>query len=231
MMRIPETIAIDGPAASGKSSVGLDVANYFGYLFLDTGVMYRAVTWKAINHSIDLNDEQKVSDLVNRVSIDIKPPSVMDGRVNDIVVDSEDITWNIRAPEVNYHVSLVSSYQEVRQVLTSLQREIGLKGKVVMVGRDIGTVVLPDAEIKIFLNASAEERAKRRYKEELERGEKPNFHDLFAALKERDKMDSSRIFAPLLPAEDAIIIDTDYKQKTDVVNEIIKIAIEKGISQ
>lgn len=226
-MRIPGSIAIDGPAASGKSSVGLGVAKYFGYLFLDTGIMYRAVTWAAIDQAIDVNDEQGVSDLVQNVSIDIKPPSVMDGRINDVYLDEKDITWKIRDPEVNNHVSLVSTYPKVREVLTASQMKIGLRGKIVMVGRDIGTVVMPHADLKIFLKASARERAKRRFDEEVERGENPDFNKLYKALKERDKIDSSRALAPLIPAEDAIVINTDRKTKEKVIKEIIYLAIGK----
>jgi len=226
-MRIPKIIAIDGPAASGKSSVGLGVAKYFGYLFLDTGIMYRAVTWAIIKRSIDVTDEQKVSDLVQNISIKIRPPTVMDGRNNDVYLDGEDITWKIREPSINFHVSIVSTYPKVREVLTANQKKIGLMGNIVMVGRDIGTVVMPYADLKIFLKASAEERAKRRFDEEVKRGEKPDFKKLYTALIERDKIDSSRILAPLIPADDAIIINTDQKSKEEVIKEIIDIAIGK----
>jgi cytidylate kinase len=211
IMAYPNRIAIDGPAASGKSSVGMGVAQYFGYLFLDTGIMYRAVTWAIIDQFINVDNEQMVSDLVQKITIEIKAPSVLDGRINDIYVDGEDITWKIKDPKINLLVSIVSAYPKVREVLTASQKIIGSKGKIVMAGRDIGTVVMPNADLKIFLKASAEERAKRRFDEEIKRGE----------------IDSSRILAPLIPAADAIIINTDKKTKDEVIHEIISIAIGK----
>ena len=159
MMTTVHTIAIDGPAASGKSTLGKRLADWLGYLFFDTGVMYRAVTYKAISGDLDVNDERAVTQLAEEIQIDVKPPSADDGRTSDVWADGEDITWDIRTPEVEAYVSLVSAYAGVRQAMAATQRKIGLRGRVVMVGRDIGTVVLPEADVKIYLEASVEERA------------------------------------------------------------------------
>lgn len=215
------SIAIDGPAASGKSSVGLKVANRLGYLYLDTGVMYRAVTWAALDKGIDIFDESKVSKLALILKIRIDQPSKDDGRVNDIYVDDIDVTWKVKEQRVNENVSQVSKYPEVRNSLTLQQQNIALKGNIVMVGRDIGTVVLANAKRKFFLNASEEERARRRYEEEKVRGGNPNYKEILDNVKKRDKIDSTRDLAPLVPANDAVIIDTNNKNIDQVVEEIL----------
>src|SRR3970040_1826071 len=137
-------IAIDGPAASGKSTLGLRLANTLGYLFFDTGVMYRAVTWLALQRGIDVRDEAALTALAEKTQIDVAPASRSDGRACDVLVGGKDITWETRLPEVDANVSAVSAYRGVRSALSRQQRRIGLRGKVVMVGRDIGTVVLPE---------------------------------------------------------------------------------------
>lgn len=208
-MPFPKTIAIDGPAASGKSTLGKKLADDLGYLFIDTGVMYRAVTWAALQRDVAPEDEAGVTALAERCEIDIRPPSRGDGRQCDILADGQDVTWDIRRPEVDANVSLVSSYAGVRRALTAQQRRIGLRGKVVMVGRDIGTVVLPEAEAKIYLDASPEERARRRYLEILARGEGADYEEILEAMRARDAFDSSREMAPLCPAEDAIVLNSD----------------------
>ena len=218
-------IAIDGPAASGKSSVGIKLANRLGFLFLDTGVMYRAVTWAAINNHLKLHDEEEISRMMEDLTIDIKQPTVDDGRVNDIFVDGEDATWKIRQPDVNENVSQVSKYVKVRKILTEKQRQIAESGNIVMVGRDIGTIVLPDAEVKIFLEASLEERARRRLKEESWRDASVTFSEILDNLRHRDEIDSKREIAPLVPAEDSIFINTDGKTIAEVVEEIFQIAV------
>ena len=215
------SIAIDGPAASGKSSVGLKLAKQLGYLFLDTGVMYRGVTWAALNKGIDIFDESKVSELASNIMIKIDQPSIDDGRVNDICVDGVDLTWKIKEQGVNDFVSQVSKYHGVRNTLTLQQQKIALQGNIVMVGRDIGTVVLPNTNRKFFLNASVEERAKRRYEEEIKRGGNPNYTEILDNVIKRDKIDSTRDLAPLVPASDAIIIDTNNKNIDQVVEEIL----------
>jgi len=222
-LKLPNVITIDGPVASGKSSVGLKIAKELGYLFLDTGIMYRAVTWAVINQNVNIDDVKEVSTLAQQIVIEIKPPTKSDGRINDVFVDKVDVTWKIREPEVNENVSQVSRYQFVRKVLTEQQQEFGRRGKIVMAGRDIGTIVMPNADLKIFLEASVKERALRRYNEELKRGKQSNLEDVIENVEMRDKIDSSRKIAPLIPAEDAVIINTDGKDISRVVDEILNI--------
>jgi CMP/dCMP kinase len=209
-------IAIDGPAASGKSTLAFRLARSLGYLYFDTGLMYRAVTWLALNRNVDIKNEAAVTSLAEAVPIDVTAPSLEDGRPCDVVVDGHDITWEIRKPEVEAHVSAVSAYAGVRRALTLQQRRIGLRGKVVMVGRDIGTIVLPDADLKIYLDASAQERARRRHKEILERGGHARYEDILSKVIERDRIDSTRTIAPLKPADDSVILDSDLLDADEV---------------
>jgi len=225
---IPSTIAIDGPAASGKSTIAKRLADRLGYLYFDTGVMYRAITWVALQRQADLNDPELITSLAENVRIDVQPPSFNDGRDSDIRADDEDITWEIRRPEVDVNVSVVAAYPGVRAALTSQQRRIGLKGCVVMVGRDIGTVVLPDADLKIYLDASVAERARRRFKESLMRGEMVTYDAVLQAMKLRDEIDSTRDVAPLCAADDAIIIDSDGMSIEAVVDLTMKLIDERG---
>lgn len=208
-MGIPKVIAIDGPAASGKSTLGHKLAQTLGYLYFDTGVMYRAVTLIALQQGISIGDEVAITTLAELTQIDVRPASVQDGRAYDVVVDGQDITWAIRRPEVDANVSPVSAYVGVRKALSTQQRRIGERGRVVMVGRDIGTVVLPDAELKIYLDASVEERARRRYQELLLRGEPADYNHILGAMRRRDHIDSNRKAAPLRPASDACILCSD----------------------
>ena len=224
-MPLPKIITIDGPAASGKSTLGKKIADQLGYVFFDTGVMYRAVTWTALQRGIDIADEPAVTALAEEVELDIRPPSQFDGRACDILADGEDVTWQIRRAEVDANVSQVSAYAGVRQALTTQQRRIGLRGSVVMVGRDIGTVVLPDAELKIFLDASVEERARRRYLELRQRGEPADLEEIIQSMRLRDQIDSTRQFAPLRRPEDAFVINSDhlsFEQVFDLVTDLIQ---------
>jgi len=202
------TIAIDGPAASGKSTIGELLAWRLGYLYLDTGAMYRAVTWVALEQGINIAAEEAITALAENVEINIARSTVDDGRQYTVYANGEDVTWEIRRPEVDANVSPVSAYPGVRQALTEQQRRIGRRGRIVMMGRDIGTVVLPEADLKVYLGATVEERARRRYREILERGEEADYEKVLAAMRRRDKIDSEREAAPLRPADDAIIIDT-----------------------
>ena len=208
-MGLPKTIAIDGPAGSGKSTLGNLLADELGYLYLDTGTMYRAVTLAAFNQDLDISDETAIGKLAHQVRIDVRPPSKADGRDYDVLLNGEDVTWEIRKEIVNANVSPVSAYGAVREAMTAQQRRIAREHEVVMVGRDIGTVVVPDAELKIYLDATVEVRAHRRYQEMVERGENANFDAVLASLKNRDQIDSSREIAPLKPAEDAVVIKAD----------------------
>jgi cytidylate kinase len=219
-MSIPSIIAIDGPAASGKSTLGLRLAREFGYLFFDTGVMYRAVTWAVLRRHIPVADEETITDLAEQINIDVRPASATDGRTSDILVDGQDVTWDIRQTEVEANVSAISAYPGVRRALTIQQRRIGQRGRVVMVGRDIGTVVLPEADLKIYLDASAEERARRRYAELRQRGENADYDKILAAMRERDRIDSTRQVAPLRPAPDAIILNSTELDADQVIMKV-----------
>ena len=222
-MTIPRTIAIDGPAASGKSTLGERLARRLGYLYFDTGVMYRAVTLKALQTGTDVYDEPGVTRLAETIMIDVRQASVNDGRMYDVLLDGVDVTWEIRSAPVAANVSVVSTYAGVRKAMTEQQRRIGLQGNVVMVGRDIGTVVLPDADLKIYLDASAEERARRRFVEEQARGISTSYEDILDNVRTRDKIDSSREVAPMRPAEDAIILNSDHLDADGVLEAAIRL--------
>jgi len=221
MKKIPDKIAIDGPAASGKSTVAERLAQKLGYLYFDTGVMYRAVTLAALKKLATVEDEAAVTKLAKQICIDVKPPSVGDTRKYDVYLDGRDVTWEIREPEVDKNVSQVSAYSGVREEMTSQQRRIGERGRVVMVGRDIGTVVLPNAALKIYLDASVEERAKRRHKEIVERGKgDASYFEILASMRRRDEIDSTREIAPLVPAEDAYILNSDGLSIDEVLEKV-----------
>jgi cytidylate kinase len=217
----PKIIALDGPAASGKSTVGLRLAETLDYLFFDTGVMYRAVAWAALNKGIDTKDEAAVTKLAEETRIDVRSASQNDGRTSDVVVEDQDITWQTRSPEVDANVSTVAAYRGVRAALSQQQRRIGQRGSIVMVGRDIGTVVLPEADLKIYLDASAEERARRRYDEIIARGELADYTEILEKVKQRDHIDSTRDVAPLRAAEDAVILDSDNLNAEQVFQKIM----------
>lgn len=224
-MSIPSIIAIDGPGASGKSTLGERLAKRLGYLFFDTGIMYRAVTWAAIQQFGRVDDEEAVSTLSEQVDIDLRPPTVEDGRTEDVLLNGRDITWEIRRPEVDANVSEVSAFRRVRKAMTKQQRRIGQRGRVVMVGRDIGTVVFPEAELKIYLVASVEERARRRCREILQRSEPADYEGILAALRRRDAYDSGRKLAPMRPAEDAVILETDNLSIDQVVERAMELVM------
>lgn len=217
----PSIIAIDGPAASGKSTIGLRLANALGYLFFDTGVMYRAVTWLALERGIDIGDEAAVTALAEKTRIDVAPASRSDGRTCDVMVDGQDITWETRSRKVDANVSVVAAYRGVREALTWQQRRIGQRGRVVMVGRDIGTVVLPDADLKIYLDATAEERARRRYEEILVRGGEADYEEILQKVRYRDRIDSTRDVAPLKAADDAVVVDSDQLNADEVFEQVL----------
>lgn len=229
MIGLPTTIAIDGPAGSGKSTLGALLAESLGYLYFDTGVMYRAVTLAALNAGLPMDDDEAVGALAQKILIDVRPPSIEDGRDSDVYLNDVDVTWDIRKNDVNAHVSPVSTYGEVREAMTRQQRRIASENKVVMVGRDIGTVVMPDAELKIFLDASVEVRAQRRFQELLDRGWKTTFDSVLESLQNRDKIDSGRKIAPLRPAEDAIVIKVDCLGIQQVLAKVKALIQEREI--
>lgn len=218
---IPSIIAIDGPAASGKSTIGSRLAEALGYLFFDTGIMYRAITWLALNRGIDVHNASAVTALAEEAQIDIVPASKADGRACDVLLNGQDITWEIRGRRVDTNVSLVSTYPGVRKALSQQQRRIGQRGRIVMVGRDIGTVVLPNADLKIYLDASAAERAKRRHDEIMARGGKANYDEILKRVVERDRIDSTRDVAPLRAAPDAVVLDSDQLTADEVFEKVL----------
>ena len=217
---IPLTIAIDGPSASGKSTVGEQIARRLDYLYFDTGVMYRAVTSMALQRGIDVQDDQAVSGLAEQAIIDVLPPTIADGRQNTIKADGVDITNYLRGSSIDANVSAVSSYGRVREAMVRYQRAIGERGHVVMIGRDIGTVVLPAAELKVYLTASAEERARRRYLENVARGDSTPYEEVLRLMRRRDELDMGRANSPLRPAADAHIVDSEYLNVQQVVEAI-----------
>lgn len=233
---LPTMIAVDGPAASGKSTIGRLLAERLSYLIFDTGIMYRAVTWAALEAGVDVNDETALGVLAEALPLEILPPDAgeTDGRLCTVRIAGADVTWALRAERVEAQVSAVSAHRRVRTAMVARQREIGLRygtGQgdrpgIVMVGRDIGTVVLPEAPLKIYLDASAEERAQRRHRELLARAtpesSAPPFDEVLAAVVTRDARDSGRAVSPLRPAADAVRVDTTGLTPDEVVAQILQ---------
>ena len=217
----PHAIAIDGPVASGKSAVGSRVARGLSYRFVDTGGMYRAVTVAALDRGIDLHDEEALGRLSESISLQVEPQAAGPDRV---LADGVDLTERLRTAEVGEAVSLVSRVPRVREAMVRLQRELAAAGEIVMAGRDIGTVVLPDAPLKLYLDASPEERVRRRHDELLAAGESASYDDVREELALRDAIDSQRAASPLRPAEDAVHIDTDHLSLEEVVARILELA-------
>jgi cytidylate kinase len=217
----PQCIAIDGPAGSGKSTIGEKLARQLGYLYVDTGAMYRAVAWLALHEDVDINDGKALGELAQRADIVIGHPHVADGRQYTVTVHGRDVTWDIRNTAVTGAVSAVSAHPEVRKILIAQQREMARQGHVVMVGRDIGAVVLPDAELKIYLTASLAERARRRHAELVARlgennREVPDLRTIERDIERRDDIDHDN----MRPAIDAVVIETDYLSIEQVLDAI-----------
>ena len=210
------TIAIDGPVAAGKSAVGTLLARKLGFRFVDTGMMYRSITLAVIKNNIDPEDEIPVTDIANATEIEV---TFGDNPV--INVNGQDVTNQLRTREVEQGVSRISRFIGVREAMVSRQRLLGENGMIVMAGRDIGTVVLPNADLKIFLTASAEERARRRYQEMLHSGQLPDFEQVLDDLRQRDKLDTERTNSPLKPSDEAHILNTDKIELSEVVERII----------
>lgn len=190
--------------------------------------MYRAVTWAALSRDVPIEDEAAVTALAERLRIDVTPPTADDGRQYTVMADGVDITWAIRAPEVNADVSPVSAYPGVRQVLVAQQRRVAAEGRVVMVGRDIGTVVLPGADLKLYLDASVEERAQRRWREERARGADADYEPVLDSMRRRDEIDSRRDASPLRVADGAVILDTTDLGIEDVLVKVERLIEEQG---
>jgi cytidylate kinase len=221
-MSRPSTIAIDGPVASGKSTVGKRLAQSLGYRFVDTGAMYRALTWEAVRQGVDLDNESALTRLAENTRIGIGS-----GEGNVVTVNGRDVTAELRREEVERGVSPVSKVAGVRKVLVREQQTMAKGGKIVMAGRDIGTNVLTNADLKIYLDVSVEEQAHRRYNELLELGEEVEYRTILNGLTRRDSIDSKRSVNPLRPADDAIRIDTDKLDEDGVVEYIMTMVNER----
>lgn len=224
----PRRIAIDGPAGSGKSTIGEQLARHLDYLYVDTGAMYRAVAWLALQKGVDVQDGMALVRLARQAQIAISHPAVRDGRQYTVTVNGHDVTWAIRDSQVTRAVPLVSSHSEVRAVLIAQQRALAGQERVVMVGRDIGAVVLPDAELKIYLTASLLERARRRYAEilELQKGDAsclPSLESVIRDIERRDAIDHDN----MVPAPDAILIETDHLSVPQVLETILHFITDK----
>ncbi|MEB3198058.1 MAG: (d)CMP kinase [Candidatus Sericytochromatia bacterium] len=220
------TIAIDGPAGAGKSTVAQRVATRLGYVYIDTGAMYRGVTWKALHLGLGFEESALIAAMAAETTIALLPPSDMTGKQH-VLVDGHDVTAEIRLPEVSAHVSGVAAVPAVRAVLTAQQQAMGMAGGVVMDGRDIGTAVFPHAEVKIFLTASTRERTRRRWNELLAQGIEVDLHALEQDIAARDLADSQRAVAPLRPADDAVIVHSDDRSIENVVDAILGIVDER----
>lgn len=217
-------IAIDGPAGAGKTTVAVRLADRLGAVALDTGLLYRAATVLSKRHGLTAADGDEIARRIQEGAVSVRQASVADGRLCDIFVDGQDVTTHLRTPEIEGQVSAISAIPAVRASLLPLQRRIASQGKVVMVGRDITTIVAPDAGVKIYLNASPAERARRRWLELGQRGSDLDLDEVLASLERRDQVDSSRAAAPLSIAPDAHVVETDGKTVDEVVDEIVGIA-------
>jgi len=218
-------IAIDGPAASGKSTTAKIIAQKLNYLYIDTGAMYRALTLAIIRAKIDISDEEGIKELALNTNIELKESN------SELLtyLNGKDVSHDIRLPEINQIISKISAYQKIRKIMVEKQRALAQHGGIVMDGRDIGTVVLPDAEVKIYMEAKLSERAKRRFTELQNKGVKSDLLEIEKEIANRDQIDSNRAASPLKPAEDSIIIDTSnltIEEQTnkclEIINNILK---------
>ena len=216
-------VAVDGPAGAGKSTISRAAAKELGFIYVDTGALYRAVGVYALRNGIGTKDSENIEKALKDIVVELK----FVGDVQHVFLNGEDVSTEIRTPEASMAASDVSAIPCVRAFLFDLQRDIAKKNNCIMDGRDIGTVVLPDAKIKIFLTASAEERAKRRYKELVEKGAKDTYKEVLADLEKRDYQDSHREIAPLKPAEDSVIVDTSDYNFDEAKNIIVNIIKER----
>lgn len=220
-LKKPPVIAIDGPAASGKSTAAYLLARKLRFTYMDTGAMYRALTWKALKNRIDLENEEILSKMAEVIKIDICSQDSGPGTI--VYVDGKEVSALLRAPEINKWVSIVSKVRGVRVAMVKLQRDIARRKSIVAEGRDIGTVVFPQAQVKIFLVASVEERAKRRWKELREKGVFCSQEDIKKELQLRDKLDSEREVAPLKKAPDAFVVNNTNLNITETLEKLLSI--------
>lgn len=223
MKRAISIVAIDGPVGAGKSTVATGVARRLGFHYVDTGAMYRSVAWLAQQQRVDLTDERAVAVLARDARIEL----ASDEGGQRILVNGTDVTAAIRTPEVSAGASVVSAHPAVREAMVAQQRRIGAGGGVVMEGRDIGTVVFPDAEFKVYLDASPEERARRRHRELQTKGTEVDFDTLRRAEEERDRRDTTRAHSPLRRADDAVVIDTTGRSVDEVVQQIVELVTSR----
>jgi cytidylate kinase len=221
---LPRAIAVDGSAASGKSTIGRRLASTLGYRFLDTGVMYRAVTHAALAAGIAVEDAVALTSLANRLQLEVSLSSPEGPDNERVYVNGSDVTESLRSSEVEANVSLVSRVAGVRDALVKKQRDIAARQPIVMAGRDIGTVVLPNADIKVYLDASLEERSRRRHEEFSHTGRGATAAEVMDDIRRRDQIDIEREVSPLRPAEDAIVIQTDGRRVEDIIRQVIDLA-------
>jgi cytidylate kinase len=224
-LSLPDTIAVDGPAGSGKTTVSFSVAQRLGYLFVDTGAFYRAITFLALEQQLDLNNPAQLTTLCEQTTLDMTPDLADDGRQYTILANGRDITPDIHLPAVDANVSVVAATPGVRAALLNVQRTIAARGRVIMAGRDISTVVLPDASLKVYIDASLEERAKRRHRQRIESGECADLDAIREGLRQRDSIDSGRAVAPLLRAPDAVYLDTTKLSEQEAVEAFYRIVL------
>lgn len=218
------SVAIDGPSGAGKSTVSRAAAKAFGFIYVDTGAMYRTIGLAAHRKGLDTKDKPSIIALLPELSIDLRYNELGEQRM---YLGDEDVSADIRLPEISMCASNVSAMPEVRAYLMDMQRQMAKRYDVIMDGRDIGTVILPDAEVKIFLTASAEERANRRLKELEAKGVNTSFEEVLEDMKKRDAQDSSRAAAPLVPADDAVILDTSEMGFDESVQAVCKLIADK----
>ena len=217
------TIAIDGPSGAGKSTVGKSLAKQLGYLYIDTGAMYRTVALKVKERSVDVRNEKALSHLASFLRVTF----VSKGGETYVLCDGEDVTQEIRSPEISRLASDISARKVVREALVQKQREMGREGGVILEGRDIGTVVFPDADVKFYLDAEMKERGMRRFKELEEKGMKVDFEGTLEEVKKRDHNDMTRNLSPLRKAKDAWLIDSTHRPVEEIVKEMVRIVREK----
>jgi CMP/dCMP kinase len=223
-LALPSTIAIDGPAGSGKSSVSFALAQRLGYLFVDTGAFYRAITLLALRAHEEPSDAERIAALARSTSLDMRGAQRSDGRQYTLLANGEDVTREIHSPQVDAHVSIVAANRGVRQAMLAAQRALAARGRVIMAGRDIGTVVLPHADLKIYIDASLESRAERRLAQRVSDGEQADLTQIREGLRQRDTIDSQRDVAPLLRAPDAVYLDTtalSLEQSVEAAYQIV----------
>jgi cytidylate kinase len=216
-MNVIPAITIDGPAGSGKSTLGERLARALGWLYFDTGVMYRALTLAAIERAVALDDPVALERLAEALVIDVRPPQAEDGRQYTVCVDGVDVTWSLRRSDVERHISHVAAHPAVRRVMRARQRQIGLRGHVVMVGRDIGSVVMTDAALKIYLVASIDERARRRMQERIARGQPAELAAIRDDIARRDELDRH----VMQPAHDAVQLSSEGRSPDELVDQVM----------